>query len=394
MFADRRILLGVTGGIAAYKAVYLARLLVQRAAVVEVIMTDNAAKFVSPIVFTAITGRKAALSLFDGQTDPLYHVESTKDAELLIIAPATADFIAKMATGLADDLLSTVHLAASCPVLIAPAMNTRMLEHPATKENMRILKQRGVTAVGPATGSLAEGYGQGRMADEHEIIAAAESLLKGKQTLRRKKILITAGGTREPIDIVRYIGNRSSGKMGYALAEAAIARGAEVTLVTAPTELSRPANAKIIEVETAEEMRAAVLKQFPSSDIVIMAAAVADMTAKNAAEGKIKKKDLSDLPFIPTKDILVELGAAKKKNQVLIGFAAESENMIENAHKKLEQKNLDVIVANDISRKDIGLTSDFNQATIITGKGSVFDTPRLRKRELAALILDKYAVKR
>jgi phosphopantothenoylcysteine decarboxylase/phosphopantothenate--cysteine ligase len=389
---NKTILLGITGGIAAYKAVGLARRLTENGATVKVIMTDAATKFVGPVSFSAVTGQPVAVSMFDGLADALFHITSTAKADLILVAPATADFIAKTAAGLAPDLLSSIVLAAGCPVLLAPAMNTRMLNNPATQENIRIIRERGVKTVGPVDGKLAEGYGPGRMADEEDIIAAAAACLKGRQTLKGKRIIVTAGGTQEAIDAVRYLGNRSSGKMGYALAEAAAARGAKVTLISAPAEPAKPFGVEFVAVASAEDMRKAVLKRFDKTDIVIMAAAVADLRAVGQASGKIKKADLEGLKLEPTADILKELGA-KKNKQVLVGFCAETSDLVKNAQKKLDEKNLDVIVANDVSRPDIGLGSDYNQATILTKSGQVYDTPRLAKAELAALILDDFVGK-
>lgn len=354
-------------------------------------MTDAATEFIGPISFSAVTGQPVAVSMFESPADALFHITATGDADLILVAPATADFIAKTAAGLAPDLLSSIVLAAGCPVLIAPTMNTRMLNNPATQENIRIIRERGIKTVGPVEGKLAEGYGQGRMADEDDIIAAAKACLKGRQTLKGKRVVVTAGGTQEAIDPVRYLGNRSSGKMGYALAEAAAARGAKVTLISAPAELAKPFGVEFVPVSSAEDMRKAVLKRFEKTDIVIMAAAVADLRAAGKASGKIKKTDLCDLKLEPTEDILKELGA-KKHKQILVGFSAETTDMIKKAQKKMEEKNLDVIVANDVSRPDIGLGSDFNQATILTKDGQVHDSPRLPKADLAALILDNFVV--
>lgn len=389
MFKHKTILLGITGGIAAYKSVGLARRLVEQSALVKVIMTEAATFFVTPLSFSAVTGQPVATSLFKGHESPLYHISETSEADLLVIAPATADFIAKTAAGLAGDLLGTVVLAADCPVLLAPAMNTRMFLNAATQDNLRLIKERGMKTVGPVEGKLAEGSGLGRMADEGAIIAAAAALIRTKQTLKGKRVIVTAGGTQEAIDIVRFLGNRSSGKMGYALAEAAVARGAKVSLISAPTQLPKPVNVEFIPVVSAEEMRKAVVKRYDRADVVIMAAAVADLKAAEAAAGKIKKGDLKALKLEQTADILEELGA-NKKMQILVGFSAESTDLIKHAQLKMERKNLDVIVANDISRPDIGLGSDYNQATILTKDGRVHDTPRMTKRELAATILDVF----
>lgn len=381
--------MGITGGIAAYKAISLARRLTENGATVKVIMTDAAAEFVRPLSFKALTGQSVSTSMFDEKADALFHITATGEADLIVVAPATADFIAKTACGLAPDLLSSIILAAGCPVLFAPAMNSRMLLNQATQENMRILKERGIKTVGPVEGKLAEGYGQGRMADEDEILGAIAACLKGRQTLKGKKVIVTAGGTQEAIDVVRYLGNRSSGKMGFALAEAAAARGAKVTLVSAPTELPRPSGIEFVPVISAEDMRKAVLKRYDKADMVIMAAAVADLRAAKQDKGKIKKADLEALRLEPTIDILKELGA-RKARQVLVGFSAESADLIKNAQKKMDDKNLDFIIANDISRPDIGLGSDYNQATIMGKNGQVFDTPRMTKTELASLILDDF----
>lgn len=381
--------MGVTGGIAAYKAISLARRLTEHGATVKVIMTDAAAEFVRPLSFKALTGQNVSTSMFDEKADALFHITATGEADLIVVAPATADFIAKTACGLAPDLLSSIVLAAGCPVLFAPAMNSRMLLNQAIQENMRIIKERGIKTVGPVEGKLAEGYGQGRMAGEDEILGAIAACLKGRQTLKGKKVIVTAGGTQEAIDVVRFLGNRSSGKMGFALAEAAAARGAKVTLVSAPTDLPRPSGIEFVPVTSAEDMRKAVLRRFDKADMVIMAAAVADLRAAKQDKGKIKKADLDAVKLEPTIDILKELGARKAK-QVLVGFSAESADLIKNAQKKMDEKNLDFVIANDISRPDIGLGSDYNQATILGKNGRVLDTPRLTKTELAALILDDF----
>lgn len=391
MFKNKTILLGVTGGIAAYKTVSIARRLTELGADVKVIMTKAATEFVGPLTFSAVTGNKTSIELFNGNdSNPIYHIAATDGAHLILVAPATANFIAKTANGMANDLLSSIMLAAGCPVLLAPAMNSRMLTNPATQENLRVIKERGIKTIGPIEGPLAEGYGPGRMADEEDIVAAAARLVMGSQTLKNMRIIVTAGGTQEKIDVVRYLGNRSSGKMGYALAEAAAARGAKVTLISAPTELAQPSNIEYVGVVSAEEMRKAVLKRFDKADIVIMAAAVADLRAAESVQGKIKKDRLDNLKLEATTDILAELGASKTK-QFLIGFSAESSDLINNAQTKLDRKKLDVIIANDISRPDIGLGSDFNQATILTADGKVQDTPRMTKIQLAEFILDNFA---
>ncbi len=392
MWRDKNIILGVTGGIAAYKSVGIARRLVEQGANVQVVMTKAATEFVTPLTFAAVTGQRVITTLFDSSDEPIYHISATNSAHLIIVAPASADFIARMAAGLANDALAATVLAAGCPVLLAPAMNTRMWQNQATQDNVRLVKERAIRTIGPAEGPLAEGYGEGRMAEEGDIIDTALTMIKGKQTLQNKRVIITAGGTQEKIDIVRYLGNRSSGKMGYALAAAAAARGAKVTLISAPTELLRPADVDFVKVVSAEEMRAAVVKRYPKADIVVMAAAVADLRATEAASGKIKKGQLATLKLEATPDILAELGA-KKKHQWLIGFSAESSDLIHNAQVKLENKKIDVIVANDISRSDIGLGSDFNQATILTADGRVEDTARLSKPALAALIFDEFTPK-
>lgn len=386
---NKIIILGITGGIAAYKSISLARRLTESGATVKTVMTEAATEFVGPVSFSAITGQPVAVSMFDGQSEALLHITAANEADLILVAPATADFIAKTAAGLAPDLLSSIILAAGCPIIIAPAMNTGMLQNPATQENLRIVRERAILLVGPIEGKLAEGYGYGRMADEEDIIAAVSACLMKKQTLKGKRILVTAGGTQEAIDAVRYLGNRSSGKMGYAIAEAAAVRGAKVTLVSAPTELTKPVGIEFIAATSAEDMRRIVMKRYDKTDIVIMAAAVADLRAANKASEKIKKQDLGELRLEPTDDILKELGA-KKQKQFLVGFSAETSELISNAQRKMEEKNLDVIVANDISRPDIGLGSDFNQVTILTKEGRVHDTKRLLKSELAALLLDDF----
>lgn len=388
------VVLGVTGGIAAYKTVEVARMLIGRGMKVKVIMTEHATWLVGPATFRAITGEPVATGLFDRGHPAIQHIDLAREAELMLVAPATANILSKMAHGLADDLLSTTLLATRAPILVAPAMNVNMFRHPATQSNLDELRRRGVYILGPASGSLACGdEGEGRMAEPQEIVEAGMRILGVSKNLMGKRVLVTAGGTREPIDPVRYIGNRSSGKMGYELANAARRMGAEVTLVSGPTYLERPEGVLTITVETAEEMRREVLDRSDDCDAVVMAAAVADYTPAEKSESKIKKeiKETLDLRLERTGDILKELGEMKREGQVLVGFAAETGGLRERARDKLASKKVDLLVANDVTADDAGFDSDYNRVLMLFEDGSERELELMPKRDLARYILDAVA---
>jgi len=396
MLKGKLITLGVTGSIAAYKAAELASLLSKAGVDVHVIMTASAQKFVAPATFAALTGNPVQTDLFAGTDGPggaggplLPHIELAK-ADLLVVAPATANILAKAAHGLADDLLSAAILAAPGPVLFCPAMNVHMYRNPATQANLAALKKYGHHVLEPGKGRLACGEtGEGRLPEPPEIVAEIARLLGPAKDLQGLAVLVTAGGTREPIDPVRFLSNRSSGKMGYALAGAAAARGADVTLVTAPTALAVPGGVKAVLVETAQQMFEAVLERFPRADIVIKAAAVADYRPARTAEQKIKKEgETLVIELVKNPDILLELGRLKKPGQVLVGFAAETENLLANARRKLEEKNVDLLVANDVTRPGAGFGADTNLVKLIYRDGRVVDLPLMKKTELAHRILD------
>ena len=387
-----KVALGVTGGIAAYKAAELVRLLQDRGLRVQVIMTRAAQEFVRPLTFAALSGEKVITDLFGaGAEEPnidsaVEHIAVAQAIDVLVVAPATADVIAKFAHGEANDFLTTLFLATTAPVVVAPAMNVNMWDNAATQANIQTLKARDVTIVEPDSGYLACGMvGAGRLAANETIVLAVLKALKAEQDLAGETVLITAGPTREPIDPVRYIGNRSSGKMGYALAEAALRRGAKVILISGPTALKPPSSAEVIQVQTAQQMRDAVTAHFDRSTIVIKAAAVADFTVR-AADEKIKRKGPMTLELEPTIDILAELGA-KKGSRIVVGFAAETNDVLANARKKLESKSLDAIVLNDVSQPGIGFDSERNAVTILTLAGSE-TVPETSKWEVAHRVLD------
>lgn len=388
---DIDIVVGVTGGIAAYKAAELVRLLVKEEARVRVAMTENAARFVTPLTFEALCGNRVIRRMFDWRGEAMDHITWGQEADLIIIAPATADFIAKMAHGIADDFLSTMILAATARVLICPAMNTRMYLNPATAQNLSRLKSLGVSVMAPGEGELAcRTEGPGRLPEPAEILEEAKKTLSD-QDFGGLRVLVTAGATQEPLDPVRYLTNRSSGKMGYALAAAAGRRGASVTLVSAPTCLSPPPGVHVESVTTAEEMRRAVLDHASRCDVVIMAAAVSDYRPPRTAEQKIKKgPDSLTLELIKNPDILAELGRTRNENSpVLVGFAAETEQLLAHAQGKLEKKNLDMVVANDVSRSDAGFAADTNEVKMIYRDGKVESTPLMSKQDVANVILDR-----
>jgi phosphopantothenoylcysteine decarboxylase / phosphopantothenate---cysteine ligase len=392
-----KIALGVTGGIAAYKAAEIVRLLQDRGIRVQVIMTRAAQEFVRPLTFAALSGEKVITDLFasgenEGQAanidSAIEHIAVAQSIDALLVAPATAGVLAQFAQGIAGDFLTTLYLATTAPVIVAPAMNVNMWNHPATQANLEILRERGVKIVEPESGYLACGMtGSGRLAENESIVAAALEALGAAQDLAGETILLTAGPTREKIDPVRYLTNRSSGRMGYALAEAALRRGAHVLLVSGPTELTPPAAVEFTRVESAEQMRDAVLNLLPRSTIVIKTAAVSDYRAKSAPEQKIKRKGPLTLELEPTTDILKEI-AARKPSQIIIGFAAETENVLENARQKLAAKNLDAVVVNDVSRAGIGFDSDRNEVTIIT-HDEIVEVPETTKWQVAQRVLDQ-----
>jgi phosphopantothenoylcysteine decarboxylase/phosphopantothenate--cysteine ligase len=386
-----KIALGVTGGIAAYKAAEILRLLQDRGFQVQVIMTRAAQEFVRPLTFAALSGQKVITNMFEGHEpnvdSAVEHISVAESIDALLVAPATADTLAKFARGLADDFLSTLYLATKAPVIVAPAMNVNMWNHPATQENLATLRARGVRVVEPDSGYLACGMiGAGRLADNEVVVEAVVETLSAEKDLVGETFLITAGPTREPLDPVRYLSNRSSGKMGYAIAEAAAQRGAKVILVSGPTALKPPAGIETVAVETAAEMLNAVLARLDGAAVVIKAAAVADYRPRNVTAQKMKGKAAFALELEPNPDIVAEV-SARRKGQVIIGFAAETENVLENARKKLAAKRLDAIVANDVSQPGIGMDSDRNAVTIIT-HCEVIEVPEASKREVAERILD------
>ncbi len=398
-----KIALGVTGGIAAYKAAEIVRLLQDRGLRVQVVMTESAQEFVRPLTFAALSGEKVITGMFAADEQPnldsaVEHIAVAQSIDALLVAPATADTLAKFAQGIANDFLSTLYLATKAPVLVAPAMNVNMWEHPATRANLEVLRKRGVQIVEPGSGYLACGMvGAGRLAEPEQIVAATLERLGVSQDLAGETVLVTAGPTHEPIDPVRYIGNRSSGKMGYALAEAALRRGAKVILVSGPTAIAPLSAAETIFVETAQQMRTAVLDRWEHASLIIMAAAVADYHVKHAAPEKIKRKGPLGLELEPNPDILADLGSLRaatgKSSPVLIGFAAETDHLLDNARAKLAKKQVDAIVVNDVSRADIGFNAERNEVTIVTADDAVV-VPTAGKLEIAQKILDAVVRKR
>ena len=391
MKPDRNVVLGVTGSIAAYKAVDLASKLTQAGVSVYTVMTEAATKLVGPATFRAITGLPVATKMFELETTfSIEHISLAEVADLLLLAPTTANVIAKMAAGLADDLLTCTVLATRAPILVAPAMHTAMWNNAATQANVHALRDRGVEFVGPAVGRLASGgYGEGRFAPVEQILGEALVRLGRKGDLAGRRLVVSAAGTREAIDPVRFLGNRSTGKMGYALAEAARDRGADVTLVTGPTLLTRPSAVRVIEVETASEMLAAVAEASTGADGLIMAAAVADYRPGEASVAKLKKADdTMSLSLVRTEDILAQV----RDVPVRVGFAAETDDLIDNAAAKLEAKRLDLIVANPVGGEQSAFGSDQNEATLLAPGQVPEPLPRLSKRELADRILDRVIV--
>ena len=390
MLDNKTIVLGITGSIAAYKGADLASKLTQAGAKVEVILTEAAMKFVSPVTFRSVTGRPVVYNMFELSGEfSVEHVALAEAADVVVVAPATADIIAKIAAGIASDMVCTTVVATRAPIILAPAMHTGMWENKATKENVKLLKSRGVVFVDPGVGHLASGgVGPGRLAEVEDIIAAINQVLAKQGDLAGRKIVVTAGGTQEAIDPVRFVGNRSSGKMGYALAEAARDRGASVTLISAPTALDSPPGMQVVRIESAVAMKDAVIKATSDADALIMAAAVADYQPLARSKQKIKKENAGDrltLELTRTPDILAEVTG----NFVKVGFAAETENMVENARRKLESKKVDLFVANDVTAPDSGFAVDTNRVTIIDRTGNTESLPLMSKREVADKILDR-----
>ena len=390
MLKGKTIVLGVTGGIACFKAAALASMLVKQHANVQVIMTENATKFVTPLTFEQLTGRKALTDTFDRNFQhSVEHIAVADRADLVLIAPATANIIAKLAHGLADDMLTTTVLACDCPKAIAPAMNTKMYENPVTQDNLSTLRRYGWEVAEPASGHLACGTeGKGRLPEPEELLELCLHAIAREKDLRGKRVLVTAGPTREALDPVRYLTNRSSGRMGYAIAKAAARRGAEVTLVSGPTALPRPGYMEIVDVESAREMFDAVTSRAPEMDIIIKAAAVADYRPADVAEDKIKKKDGDlSIPLERTQDILGTLGQRKREGQFLCGFSMETRDLIENSRKKLTKKNLDMVAANNVKVEGAGFGVETNVLTLITAEGEK-ELPLMSKDAAADALLD------
>lgn len=399
IFSGKRIVLGVTGSIAAYKAAALASTLAKSGAQVDTILTEAASKLISPMTFSALTGRKAYLDedLWKGD-DHVLHIDLGENNQAFLIAPATANTIAKLAQGLADNLLTLTALASRTQIAVAPAMDGGMYSHPATQANLALLRERGVHIWGPAAGHMASGLsGKGRMLEPELLAGHLRQLLGREGVLKGKKVVVTAGGTQEPIDPVRVISNRSSGKQGYAIAQAALDAGADVILISSPVSLFSPVGAKMVQVTTAAEMAEAVLAETEGADLLIMAAAVADYRPLQPADQKIKKdqEGLETLRLEGTEDILQGLAARKKESGIgpviMIGFAAETENLLENARAKLERKDLDLIAANDVSGQDAGIGADLNQVLLIWRDGRTKDLGLLPKFDIAKALIEEAA---
>ena len=390
MLKDKTIVLGVTGGIAAYKSAYLASALRKQHADVHVVMTQHATEFISPLTFETLTNNRCTVGMFDRHFEyDVKHISLAKSADLIIVAPATANFIAKAACGIADDMLTTVFLAAKCPKLIAPAMNTAMYDNPATQANLNTLSGYGIRIIEPATGLLACGdEGKGKMPEPDELLEHILLEIACDKDLAGLKVLVTAGPTQEDIDPVRYITNHSSGKMGYAIARAARMRGADVVLVSGRTALDAPAGVEMINVRSSQEMHDAVLEYAASSDMIFKAAAVADYTPLTVADQKIKKKDGGmSIDLKRTSDILGDIAAIRRDDQVICGFSMETENLIENSRSKLERKSLDLICANSLRTEGAGFKGDTNVVTVIT-KNSITELGKLSKFDTAMRIID------
>jgi phosphopantothenoylcysteine decarboxylase/phosphopantothenate--cysteine ligase len=392
VLAGKRILLGVTGSIACYKAVDLASKLTQLGAQVDVALSEAATQFVTPLTFQSVTGRRAYVDQdLWGAEGHVLHVNLGKQADLIVIAPATANTLAKLAIGQADNLITLAALASTAPLMVAPAMDGGMYEHPATQANLKTLQERGVTIVGPQAGHLASGLrGVGRMVEPAELLGHVRALVGRNGALKGRRVVVTAGGTQEAIDPVRSITNRSSGKQGYALAQAAIDQGAEVTLVSAPTALTPPIGARLVSTETAEQMRVAVLDAAKGADALVMAAAVADFKVKSAAKEKIKRAEgVPQIELEANPDILLEVSKMKDKPRVAVGFAAESRDLLQNARGKLDAKKLDLIVANDIAASDAGFEVDTNRVVLISKDGKTEELPLMRKTEVAERVIER-----
>ncbi len=390
----RKVIVGVTGGIAAYKAAELVRLLVKEGAVTKVAMTRHATKFITPLTLEALSGSRVVSDMWDPETHPLDHITWGQESDLIIIAPATANFIGKMAHGIGDDFLSTLVIAATARVLVCPSMNTQMYLSQAVQENLQILKARGCAILEPGSGELAcRTEGPGRLPEPEDIVEEARMLLS-KQDLSGLRILVTAGATLEPLDPVRYMSNRSTGKMGYALARTARRRGAKVSLVSGPTALKPPRDVALSRVKTAEEMRRTVLAECQQVDVIIKAAAVLDWRPKETAEHKIKKgRGVQTLELVENPDILAELGCSRGNNRcLLVGFAAETQDLIANAQEKLKKKNLDLIVVNDVSREDAGFEADTNAVKLVYRDGRMEELPLMTKEEVADQLLDRIKI--
>jgi phosphopantothenoylcysteine decarboxylase / phosphopantothenate---cysteine ligase len=390
-----KVTVGVSGGIAAYKAAELVRTLQRSALDVHVVMTQAAQAFVQPLTFASLTGHKVITGLWSGDSaqanldSAIEHISEAEWADALVVAPATANILAKFAHGIADDFLTTMYLATTAPVVVAPAMNVNMWKHPATQANLETLRCRGVQVVEPAAGYLACGMvGEGRLAEPETIVEQVLRVLNYRNDLAGEVVLVTAGGTREAVDPVRFLGNRSSGKMGYAIAEAAQNRGARVILVTGPTVLRPPADCEVIQVTTAEEMRNAVLGRLDQVTVVIKAAAVADYRPVVRAEQKIKRSGPLTLELVPTEDILADVVRRRKPGTLVVGFAAETQDWLENGRDKLLRKGADAIVVNDVARPGVGFDSDRNAATFLTPQTAI-ELPEMEKRHLADRILDE-----
>jgi phosphopantothenoylcysteine decarboxylase / phosphopantothenate---cysteine ligase len=384
-----RVVLGVCGGIAAYKAVEVCRRLVDSGIHVAPVLTDDAQRFVGALTFSALASEPARTSLFGGP-DPIPHTRLGQTADLIVVAPATAKLLGKYAAGISDDLLTATLLATRAPVLVCPAMHTEMWEHPAVQENLETLRRRGVHVLEPEVGRLAGGdRGAGRLADPARIAERVAELLAGDHPLLGFSVVVSAGGTREAVDPVRFVGNRSSGKMGHALANVAARRGARVVLVTTAHQAVGP-GVEVVRVESAQEMHDAVMARAPHADVVIMAAAVADFRPKAPSPEKLKKADgVPEIVLEPTTDILAALARARRPGQVVVGFAAETANLAENAADKLARKRVDLMVANDVGAPDAGFEVDTNRALLLGADGSADNTPLLTKGQLAGLVLDR-----
>ena len=390
MLKGKTVLLGVTGGIAAYKAAALASALVKQHAAVEVVMTDNATQFVTPLTFEQLTGRRTMVNTFDRNfSHQVEHISLAERTDLVIIAPATANVCAKLAHGLADDMLTTTVLACRCPKLIAPAMNTNMYENPVTQDNLDLLRKYGWDVIEPASGRLACGaVGKGKMPEPEDLVQHILRYIALPHDLAGKRVLVTAGPTQEALDPVRYLTNHSTGKMGYALAKMAMLRGAEVTLVTGPTSIAPPPFVKVVPIVSAKDMFEAVAANAPQADFIFKAAAVADYTPASYVDDKIKKKDGDmAIPLERTRDILKYLGETRRDDQVICGFSMETQNMLENSRAKLEKKNVDMICANNLKVAGAGFGVDTNVITLIT-KTDITELPMMSKELAANAILD------